>query len=178
MDDCLMKATKGQVWTRAGTTYNVARLILPPWMEKGYRGEGGTRRQRKRIRRLTQRLYGFPVNEDSDSDTETTPSPPTSQDEAEDDTEEGSDYEPDSEPDTDEILGEPSSRRNSSTRDDILDRKEPDPETDDDDPELEDLRKLRSMLREMANQRDNAHGQADTDPEHEGPGPVAPTSPM
>ena len=71
------------------------------------------------------------VNEDS-SDSETTPSPPSSEHEAADDT--------DSEPETDEILENTSTRRNSSTRDDMLDRKETS--------------------------------------EHEGPGPVAPTSPM
>ena len=118
------------------------------------RGYEGTRRQRKRVRRLVQRLHGMPVNDDTDSDTETTPSPPSSEHECDGTSDiEGSS---DSEPNTDEILGKPPTARNSSTRDDLLDDRG-EPEDSDDDPELEDMRKLKRLLRERARQREAAN---------------------
>ena len=63
-----MEATKGEITTLSGSTYSVSRLIVPAWMQKGYKGEEGMAFQRKRIRRLVKRLYGMQTDEDSSSD--------------------------------------------------------------------------------------------------------------
>ena len=58
-----------------------------------------------------------------------------------------------------------------------MDKRETSEDTDED-PELDDFRMLRKMLKERARRRDEESMSADADPEHEGPGPAAPTSPM
>ena len=57
-DQDFLEATKGELTTLSGSSYRVARLIAPPWMKTGYQGNEGTIRQRKRIRRLAQKLFG------------------------------------------------------------------------------------------------------------------------
>ena len=115
------------------------------------------------------------ANKDSSSNTETTPSPPSSEHDQEDET--------DSEPDTDDVFEEPSTRRNSSTKPDILDQYETDSDDDSKDPQLRDFRDFRKIVQERKRQREEAmlreaNRREDSDPGLEGPGPAAPSSPM
>ena len=88
------------------------------------------------------------------------------------------DSEPDT-PDTDEFLDHCTPKEESSTRDDLLDQEDIDTDhNSEDDPAGQDFRTFRRMLLEKARQRDRANMRDDTDPEVEGPGPTAPSSPM
>ena len=172
-----MQPTKGHLTSAFGTTYKVARLIVPYWMDSHYRGGTGTRRQRIRIKKLAYALHGWNLEEEY---SDTTPSPPTSAHEEEEIQTDAEDDDSDSEPDSDEVFGQPRTARNSSTRDDLLD----DARDDDDTypgPQYEDMRKLRQMLREKAAARareQERREETDADPDREGPGPAAPRSPM
>ena len=104
-----MKATKHTLTTPDGREHSVARLVVPYWMDSRYRGREGTRAHRKRIKRLVEALHGMP-NTVSSSESDTTPSPPSSdQDQAAD-----TDEDPET-PDTDECLGIGTTDRKSST---------------------------------------------------------------
>lgn len=137
-------------------------------MKKGYKGDEGALRQRKRIRRLVQKLHGIPMNDDSGSDSRTTPSPASS------DREDGTD----SEPDTDNVIR---SKDHTDEEHAATPTSNTNQETDRYDPthlQNLDFENFRRMMRDRARKRDQDSMRADTDPEGEGPGPSTPRSPM
>ena len=142
-------------------------------MDSQYKGNTGTRRHRIRIKKLAYALHGWEQEEEY---SDTTPSPPSSDHEC--DQQDSDDSTSDSEPDTDDVLSRPNTARSSSTREDLLDNTEDDATYPG--PQYEDMRQLKQLLREkaLARAREREQQVEDTDPDQEGPGPAAPLSPM